>query len=67
MQTEIVIEGMTCEHCEHAVGQALTAVGGITSVSVDAEAGIAVMEHEGPLAADAVAAAVAEAGYSVGE
>ena len=66
MRTEIEVAGMTCEHCEHAVAHALTAVEGVISASVDAESGIAAVEHEGPLDADAVRAVVAEAGYSVG-
>ncbi len=57
------IEGMTCEHCERAVGGAIGELAGVHRVSVDAVAGTAVVEHESPLDEQELRMAVDEAGY----
>lgn len=64
-QSRLVIDGMTCSHCEHAIHDALAPVSGVTGAQVDAVEGVAVVEHDGPLDMDVVAAAVSEAGYTV--
>lgn len=62
MTTELKISGMTCAHCERAVQTALEAVPGVSSVSVDRNAGRAVVNGEAAL--EALVAAVTEEGYS---
>ncbi|WP_437598510.1 CopZ family metallochaperone [Sorangium sp. So ce590] len=58
----LAIEGMTCGHCVQAVSKALAKVPGVTRVSeVSLERGEAVVE--GSAAAEALLAAVREAGY----
>jgi len=59
------VTGMTCEHCARAVSAELTAVPGVSAVQVDLVPGGAsavTVTSGAPLAADAVAAALDEAG-----
>lgn len=59
---KLKIEGMTCPHCVNAVKEALSAVSGVSTVSsVDLETGTA--DVEGNAEAEALVAAVKEAGY----
>jgi len=57
------VEGMTCGHCAAAVTSEVRAVDGVTDVHVDVSAGTVAVT--GGAADDAVAAAVAEAGYTL--
>jgi copper chaperone CopZ len=55
---------MTCQHCVLSVSQEVLAVGGVTGVSVDLDAGALKLSGE-HFSDEAVKAAVAEAGYEV--
>ncbi|MFZ5624355.1 MAG: heavy-metal-associated domain-containing protein [Gemmatimonadota bacterium] len=56
------IEGMSCGHCLNAVNQALASIPGVTVESV--QMGRASVQYdEARTSAEAIAAAVAEAGY----
>jgi copper chaperone CopZ len=57
------VDGMTCNHCVHAVTQEVSALAGVDDAVVDLSAGT--VEVTGAVEADAVAAAVAEAGYTL--
>jgi len=59
---ELEIAGMTCNHCVARATKALEAVSGVESVQVTLEPGGAVVN--GDAAADALVAAVKEAGYT---
>ncbi|MCW2839222.1 MAG: hypothetical protein JWR55_705 [Aeromicrobium sp.] len=62
------VTGMTCEHCVAAVTEELTAVAGVTAVSVDLVAGgtsDVTVVSSAPLDVAAVAGAVDEAGYAL--
>jgi len=63
--TTYPVTGMTCEHCVHAVTEELTRLDGVTGVTVDlvagGESGVTVTS-DAPLARQAVAAALDEAG-----
>jgi copper chaperone CopZ len=59
------ITGMTCGNCVRHVTEAVSAVEGVTSVSVDLETGTATVTSDGPVDDAAVAAAVDDAGYQV--
>ncbi|MFN8075719.1 MAG: cation transporter [Kineosporiaceae bacterium] len=64
------VKGMTCGHCVNAVTEELSALDGVTGVQVDLVAGglsPVTVTSEAPLDADAVAAAVDEAGYALAE
>lgn len=59
------IDGMTCEHCRTAVTQELGCLPGVEGVEVDLESGALTLRVSEPVADDAVAAAVIDAGYEV--
>ena len=64
----ITVSGMTCEHCERAVKEELSALEGVRSVDVDLVAGgdsSVRIESDAELSDTAIAAAVEEAGYEV--
>lgn len=62
---EYRVEGMTCEHCVRAVRAEVAALPGVEDVAVDlAAATLAVTGDAGPAE---VAAAVADAGYTLVE
>ena len=59
------VTGMTCEHCVHAVTGELENLDGVSGVRVDLTPGgetAVTVSSDGPLAAEAVAAALDEAG-----
>lgn len=56
------VSGMTCAHCEAAVRAEVGAVPGVTGVAVDLATGRVTVRGRG-VAAAAVRAAIAEAGY----
>lgn len=64
-ETIIRIAGMSCQHCVRAVFTALAGVPGVRRA--DVRIGGATIEHDGPLDADAVRAAVELAGYEVAD
>ncbi|WP_436909824.1 CopZ family metallochaperone [Halosimplex marinum] len=61
MSTTLTVEGMTCEHCEQSVEEALESVDGVEVISVDRDAERATVE--GDADPDALVAAVEDAGY----
>lgn len=62
MSMTLTVEGMSCEHCEQSVADALADVEGVTEVHVDREAASATVE--GDADSDALVAAVDDAGYT---
>lgn len=58
------VEGMTCGHCKASVEEEVGDITGVTSVEVDLPTGAVSVTGE-DVTDDAVAAAVAEAGYTV--
>ncbi|GAA0199468.1 heavy-metal-associated domain-containing protein [Cytobacillus oceanisediminis] len=66
--TTYAVTGMTCEHCVAAVTQELSSVEGVTEVAVAlVPGGTSDITVTGPSepSLDAVASAVAEAGYTL--
>ncbi|MFB1065647.1 heavy metal transporter [Natrinema sp. CBA1119] len=61
MSQTITVEGMSCEHCEQTVGDALEDVAGVESVDVDREAERATVE--GDVDTQVLVSAVDDAGY----
>jgi copper chaperone CopZ len=63
--TTYAVTGMTCEHCVHAVTEELSAIDGVTEVSValapGGESKVSVTS-DAPLSGQAVTAALDEAG-----
>jgi copper ion binding protein len=62
-ETTYTVEGMTCGHCATSVREEVSELTGVREVAVDVESGRVTVTSETPLTADAVAAAVTEAGY----
>jgi copper chaperone CopZ len=58
------VKGMTCEHCERAVTNAVAALPGVDSVAVDLDGGNVRVDGQG-FNDDAVKEAIVEAGYEV--
>ncbi|WP_415378919.1 heavy-metal-associated domain-containing protein [Halosimplex sp. TS25] len=61
MSETISVEGMTCEHCEQSVEEALEDVDGVTNAKADR--GAESVTVEGDADTDALVSAVDEAGY----
>ena len=57
------VTGMTCGHCVASVTEEVTAVAGVTEVSVELESGL--LTVTGDADAQAVRGAVEEAGYQL--
>lgn len=62
MSTTITVEGMTCEHCEQTVEDALRDVSGVADATADREAERASVEGDADVTA--LVRAVEDAGYS---
>ncbi|MFB6150859.1 MAG: heavy-metal-associated domain-containing protein [Haloarculaceae archaeon] len=62
MTTTLTVEGMSCDHCEQTVEEALEGVDGVTAATADHEAGHATIE--GDADATALVDAVEDAGYT---
>jgi copper chaperone CopZ len=61
MSQTITVEGMSCEHCEASVTEALEGVEGVERATADRESASATVE--GDADPDALVSAVNEAGY----
>ncbi|MFD7594052.1 heavy-metal-associated domain-containing protein [Kitasatospora sp. NPDC059812] len=59
------VKGMTCGHCVTSVTAELRKIDGITDVAVDLATGEVTVDSTLPLADEAVAAAIDEAGYDL--
>lgn len=59
------VTGMTCGHCEAAVTEEVSALDGVTGVTVDLAKGLVTVDSKQPLDDDTVRAAVDEAGYEL--
>ncbi len=59
------ITGMTCSHCVAAVTEEVTALAGVTGVSVDLPTGRLTLTSDRDVPGNDVADAVSEAGYTV--
>lgn len=62
---ELLVTGMTCEHCERTVSDAALTVPGITKATATAGAGTLLVVGEVPIDEPALRAAVAKSGYEV--
>ncbi|MFD5224248.1 heavy-metal-associated domain-containing protein [Microbacterium sp. NPDC058342] len=60
---EFQVTGMTCGHCEMSVREEVGKIAGVESIDVNAETGRLVVTSASAVDADAVIAAVDEAGY----
>lgn len=66
MITRFTVEGMTCDHCVHAVTEEVSGVPGVTDVSVTLEGGAMVVTSDQSVDLADIKDAVSEAGdYTV--
>ncbi|MEV6210465.1 heavy metal-associated domain-containing protein [Kitasatospora sp. NPDC051914] len=63
--TVYAVAGMTCGHCEQAVGKAVSALPGVTAVRVDVPAGRVTVSAEAEPDEEALRAAIDDAGYEL--
>ncbi len=63
--TTFDVLGMTCDHCVAAVTSEISAIDGVTDVSVDLASGKVDVTSDVPVDPTSVKAAVDEAGYEV--
>ncbi|MCC8090908.1 MAG: heavy metal translocating P-type ATPase [Oscillospiraceae bacterium] len=63
--TTLRIKGMMCAHCEARMREALSAIPGVTVLSVSHEAATAALQRDDTVSDDALRNAVADAGYRV--
>ncbi|WP_435079944.1 heavy-metal-associated domain-containing protein [Halococcus sp. AFM35] len=61
MTTTITVEGMSCDHCEQTIEEALQGVSGVSNVRADRDSERATIE--GTSDNDALVRAVEDAGY----
>jgi copper chaperone CopZ len=61
--SQFQVTGMTCGHCEMSVREEVEKIAGVESVDVSAQTGRLVVTSSAEVDADAVIAAVDEAGY----
>jgi copper chaperone len=59
------VSGMTCGHCVSAVSKELSALSGVSDVSVNLETGEVRVASEAPLDEGHVRDAIVEAGYAL--
>jgi copper ion binding protein len=66
MTTETyTVQGMTCGHCVSSVTEEVGELPGVRDVQVDLGSGRVTVTADAPVSADAVRAAVEEAGYTL--
>jgi copper ion binding protein len=59
----IKVKGMSCDHCVHAVREALEGLAGVSSVTVDLDSGQAVLVAAEAIDQAAISQVIDEAGY----
>jgi copper chaperone len=59
------VTGMTCAHCVASVTEELRGIPGVSDVRIDLSTGAVSVVSETPLAPEAVAEAIDEAGYAL--
>ena len=65
MKKLIIIEGMTCSHCEKRVENALKEIAGVKSVEIVLDENKAIIEIGENISDEIIANAVDDAGYTV--
>ena len=61
------VTGMTCDHCRRAVTEELSQIAAVDDVEVDVATGTVSLTARAPVTRAELAAAVDEAGYTLGD
>ncbi|MFI7680241.1 heavy-metal-associated domain-containing protein [Actinophytocola sp. NPDC049390] len=64
-ETTYTVTGMTCDHCVRSVTEEVSALDGVTGVSVDLSTGAVTVASDEEVGVAQVRAAVEEAGYQL--
>lgn len=65
-KTTIRVEGMSCEHCVRAITKALSALPGVSGVSVDLKGKTVTADYDaGRVSLDTIKSEIEEQGYDV--
>ncbi len=67
MNTILIVDGMTCSHCESSVTKALTDVSGVSNVDVNLETKEVNVEHSEDVNKESLKEAVEDIGFDVSE
>lgn len=65
MTSTYTVTGMTCAHCVASVTEELMTIPGVSGVEINLATGSVAVDSDEPLAPEAVASAVDEAGYAL--
>lgn len=65
IENTYTVTGMTCDHCVRSVTEEVSALDGVTGVSVDLPTGTVTVASGEEVGVDEVRAAVEEAGYQL--
>ena len=65
MNTEILIDGMSCHHCVNAVTKGLNSIQGVSKVKVDLKKGTAIFESSTPPDEKVLTKLITDEGYTV--
>lgn len=63
--TTYTVTGMTCAHCVASVTEEVSEISGVQDVQVDLASGAVAVTSNQPVSAEAVKAAVEDAGYQL--
>ena len=63
--TTYTVAGMTCAHCVASVTEEVSAIPGVEDIQVDLASGAVAVTTNQPVPAEAVKAAVEDAGYQI--
>jgi copper chaperone len=63
---DLTVEGMSCQHCVHAVKSSVSALAGVATVDVSLEKKLATVNFDpGKTNREAITAAIEDQGYTV--
>ncbi len=65
MQTILKVDGMTCSHCKNAVKNAISAISGVTAVSVDLAEKTVTITHDETVSANIIKTEIEDQGYDI--
>ena len=65
MHTKLNVEGMSCSHCENAIKKAVSAISGVTEVTVDLAEKTVTVTHDESVTAACIQVEIEEQGYDV--
>jgi copper ion binding protein len=63
--TTVTVTGMSCGHCATSVHEEITEIPGVRAVDVDLASGNVTIDSDSVVEADAIRAAVEDAGYQL--